>query len=220
MTEPRGHSLLVERTAHYYTLGEAGGHVQYLWIACHGYGQLARKFIRKFDFLDTNKHLVLAPEGLSKFYWQGFSGDPVASWMTRENRLDEIRDYAAFLSQLYKKYTGLCPDARIVLFGFSQGVATQLRWMLQDFPVFDYLLLYAGSLPEDLDYRSGLTYLEQGAIHLLYGEQDEFISSEALSRMEQMLRDNALEARVHSFPGRHQVDRKALGAWVVEHLAG
>ena len=194
MSEPRGHSIMVEKTAHSYTLGEPGAHVRYLWIVCHGYGQLARKFIRKFDFLDNSEHLVSAPEGLSRFYWQGFHGEPVASWMTKEARLDEIKDYSAYLSRLYDTYVSHCPHAKIVLLGFSQGVATQLRWMLRDFPAFDYLVLYAGTLPEDLDY----------------GTEDEFISADVLSRMQTLLEDHALPVNLHTFPGTHQVDRKVL----------
>ncbi|MDP4710412.1 MAG: hypothetical protein NWR67_00990 [Saprospiraceae bacterium] len=219
MSEPRGHSLMVQKTAHYFTLGEPGEHVRYLWIVCHGYGQLARKFIRKFDFLDRSAHLVIAPEGLSRFYWQGFHGEPVASWMTREDRLDEIRDYAAYLSQLYATYVPRCPQAKIVLLGFSQGVATQLRWMLQDFPAFDHLILYAGMLPDDLDYRSHQSYLRGGNTHLLYGTEDEFLSADALSRMQMLIRDNDLELRVHTFAGNHQVDRTVLDRYFNQYLA-
>ena len=210
MNEPRGHSIMVEKTAHYYTLGEPGAHVKYLWIVCHGYGQLARKFIRKFDFLDSSEHLVIAPEGLSRFYWQGFHGEPVASWMTKEARLDEIKDYSAYLSRLYGTYVSHCPHAKIVLLGFSQGVATQLRWMLRDFPAFDYLILYAGTLPEDLDYKTHLDYLQRGQTHLLYGTEDEFISTDVLSRMELLLEEHTLPVNLHTFPGTHQVDRKVL----------
>lgn len=210
MTEPGAHRMLVEKTAHYYSLGEAGEHVRYLWIVCHGYGQLARKFIRKFDFADPKEHFVLAPEGLSRFYWNGFSGEPVASWMTRENRLDEIRDYSVFLSSLYDSYKSRCPQAKVILFGFSQGVATQLRWMFRDFPDFDHLILYAGSLPEDLDYRTNSAYLSQGKVHLWYGTEDEFITPEVLSRNEDLIRNNTLEVGLRSFSGRHQVDRKVV----------
>jgi hypothetical protein len=68
------HSIQVERTARYYTLGTAGPSTQQFWIACHGYGQLAERLISKFRDLDTDRQFVLAPEGLSKFLLEGSVG--------------------------------------------------------------------------------------------------------------------------------------------------
>jgi hypothetical protein len=64
-------------------------------LVTHGYGQLAKTFIRRFEPIMDAQTLVVAPEGLSRFYWGGFDGPVVASWMTREDRLDEIADCAA-----------------------------------------------------------------------------------------------------------------------------
>jgi len=59
--------LRVERTARYYRLGGGGG-VRQLWVACHGYRQLAGHFLRRFEALDDPSRLIVAPEGLSRFY--------------------------------------------------------------------------------------------------------------------------------------------------------
>ncbi|MEL6276926.1 MAG: phospholipase, partial [Bacteroidota bacterium] len=85
--QPTAHRLPVQRTAHFYTLGEPSANVKRMWFACHGYGQLASTFIRKFDQLAGAEDYVVAPEGLSRFYWQGFTGKVVASWMTSADRL-------------------------------------------------------------------------------------------------------------------------------------
>ena len=85
--EPISHHLSVEKTARYFTMGEGKANCQYLWIVLHGYGQLASSVIKRFKTLDPDKHFVLAPEGLSRFYWgEGFGGKAVASWMTSEDR--------------------------------------------------------------------------------------------------------------------------------------
>ena len=44
---PREHHLTVPRSARYAVLGEPGPHVRTLWIAIHGYGQLAARFARR-----------------------------------------------------------------------------------------------------------------------------------------------------------------------------
>lgn len=203
--------MRVDRTAHYYTLGRPGPHVKYCWIACHGYGQLASRFIRKFDVVAGDDAFVLAPEGLSRFYWDGFSGDVVASWMTRADRLDEIEDYANYLQKLYDHFIPqLAPDVRIILFGFSQGVATQVRWMMRRFPAFHHLVAWAGTVPEDLDYHPHLEYFHRRRLHFVYGTEDQFLTPERRQWHEAMLREKQLSFAVQTFAGRHVVDREAL----------
>ncbi|HMQ46093.1 MAG TPA: hypothetical protein PKA00_00075 [Saprospiraceae bacterium] len=205
------HSLKVSRTAHYYTLGQTGKHLRYCWLVCHGYGQLASQFVQNFEVLDLSDTLVIAPEGLSLFYWQGFTGDPVASWMTRAHRLDEINDYSAYLSQVLDIYRAQLPDdCRIVLFGFSQGCATQLRWITQVHPAFDHLILWAGMMPEDIDYAPHLDYFSKKNIHLVYGESDQFLTPERMDQYRALIRQSGLHFQLHSFDGRHVVERKML----------
>ncbi len=62
------HSLVVPRTARYYTLGPTHGFPRELWFVCHGYGQLAERFLRQFAPLDDGTRLIVAPEALSRFY--------------------------------------------------------------------------------------------------------------------------------------------------------
>ena len=203
--------MRVDRTAHYYTLGRPGPHINYCWIACHGYGQLASRFIRKFDVVAARDTLILAPEGLSRFYWNGFTGDVVASWMTRADRLDEIEDYSNYLQTLYEQFIPrLAPDARVVLFGFSQGVATQVRWMMRRFPAFDHLVAWAGTVPEDLDYQPHLDYFQQRRLHFVYGTEDQFLTPERRRWHAAMLREKELPFAMRTFAGRHVVDRAAL----------
>ncbi|MFL5521990.1 MAG: hypothetical protein ACJ8B6_13695, partial [Gemmatimonadales bacterium] len=74
MSEPRvasaaadptitAHALIVPRTARYYTLGPTHGFPRELWFVCHGYGQLAGRFLRQFAPLDDGTRLIVAPEG-------------------------------------------------------------------------------------------------------------------------------------------------------------
>ncbi len=205
------HTIPVTKTAHFYTIGTPGKQVKYCWIACHGYGQLAKFFIRKFDVLAAENTFILAPEGLSRFYTEGLSGKVGASWMTKEDRLTEIADYANYLSILYDQFVPqLAEDVRIILFGFSQGSATQLRWMMHTFPRFDALVLWAGLVPEDLDYRPHAEYFANRDLHFVYGTKDPFITPERLSGHERLLAEQRLDFQVHTFDGAHTVDRETL----------
>jgi predicted esterase len=205
------HSIQVERTARYYTLGTAGPSTQQFWIACHGYGQLAERLISKFRDLDTDRQFVLAPEGLSKFYWKGVSGDVGASWMTKKDRLDEIRDYCAYLQHLYTHYRQQLPsDVQINLFGFSQGCATICRWALQEYPEFHHLILWAGVVPDDLHYPDHHDYFKNKKLRFYYGTQDEYLTPDRLQQYKDFLKAQDLEVDIHSFEGPHAVDRSLL----------
>src|SRR5437867_5464394 len=86
------HHLSVSRTARYFTLGERSAAVAEVWFACHGYGQLAARFLEQLRVLDDGTRYLVAPEGLSRFY---LSESPTerrvgARWMTREDRIADI----------------------------------------------------------------------------------------------------------------------------------
>ena len=209
------HSISVQRTAHYSTIGQPGPKVKYLIIACHGYGQLAKRFIRKFDVLDPEEVLVIAPEGLSRFYWGGLDGDVVASWMTREDRLDEIEDFCNYLQNLYDYYLPqLSAEVKVVLLGFSQGCATIMRWVMRDFPKCDYLSFWGGMIPEDLDYKPHLDYFKEKDITFFRGEEDPLITPDRLTFIRQVILETGIKGiKEIPFEGKHTVERSVLKNW-------
>src|SRR2546427_12791548 len=125
------HHLAVDKTARYYSLGEPGPATRQLWFVCHGYGQLAGRFLRHFEPLDDGSRVIIAPEGLSRFY---LSESPAerrvgASWMTREDRLVEIEDYVRDLDAADDHLRGgmRSEPVSVHAIGFSQGGATGSR---------------------------------------------------------------------------------------------
>ena len=208
------HATEVARTAHYASLGKPGPQVRQLWIVTHGYGQLSKTFIRRFIPICDEQTLVIAPEGLSRFYWGGFDGPVVASWMTREDRLDEIADFCNMLDQLYAHYVPQChPEVEINLLGFSQGTATQVRWIMRSFPKFHRLMLWAGQLPEDLDYQPQLDYFANKKLFFAYGDEDQFITPERLVFMQKVIADAGLQFAEVTYQGGHKVEKEALSEW-------
>lgn len=207
----QSHSIPVERSAHYYTIGSPGPHIKNLWIVCHGYGQLASRIIQKFTELDDGETLIIAPEGLSRFYWQGVTGHVAASWMTKMDRLEEISDYTRFIKKIYDQYTReLSEQVKIHLFGFSQGCATQCRWIMREFPKFDTLILWAGRLPEDLDYTPYTEYFASKDIYFIYGTEDQFLKQEFVDWQEGFAKEQRISYQTIVFKGKHVIDRKVL----------
>ncbi len=220
MSTIQNHDIKVSRTAHYSTLGTASSSTKYLIIACHGYGQMAKRFIRKFDAIAGDDVLVVAPEGLSRFYWGGLTGEVVSSWMTKEDRLSEIEDYTHFIEGLYQKYTPLvAQDAKIVLFGFSQGCATIMRWAMHTFPACDHFAFWAGMIPEDINYQPHLDYFADKEVTLFHGDKDPLITPERLAFIKKVIVETGIEGvKEYPYQGEHKIERSFLKTWFEESV--
>jgi predicted esterase len=201
------HKLKVLKTAHYYTIGQPTEGVKYFWFVTHGYGQLASRIIRKFEIFEGNDaHFIVAPEALNRFYWKFQTNEVGASWMTKNDRLDEIEDYSNFLTTVFEQFTAQLPqDVKIILFGFSQGCATQLRWILRGCPKFDNLILWGGTLPEDLDYQPFENYFSNKKLHFIVGNTDEFINQKAIDWHLDFAKLQKLNMDYTLFEGKHEV---------------
>ena len=99
----RTHHLTVARTARYATAGAAPADAARLWVVFHGYGNRAADFIAPFADAAPPDTRVVAPEGLSRFYTEPPRADgghlqrTGATWLTRDDREDELRDALAML---------------------------------------------------------------------------------------------------------------------------
>lgn len=214
------HAIAVPRTARYFTLGPTHGFPRELWFVCHGYGQLANRFLRQFVPLDDGTRLLVAPEGLSRFYLDPIPkrrNDPSprigASWMTREDRESEIADYVAYLERLATEIrhplSGAAP--RIVVLGFSQGTATVSRWLAASEMRVDQLVLWGGSIPPELDLAAWATRLHGAAITLVAGDEDEFATAAAVASEAERLSAAGIAYSLLRFHGGHTVNETALG---------
>ncbi len=213
---PREHHLETRRTARYFTLGTPSEAVSEVWFVLHGYGQLAGTFIEEFAALDDGRRLIVAPEGLSRFYAQG-SGGPDSkvggSWMTREDRLVEIEDYLRYLDALHDAVFAQVPRERVrlTLLGFSQGTATASRWALRGKGRVDRLVLWAGVLPPDTEWRAEARRLNALGLTFVIGERDEWASGN-LALAEGALERAGVSHRLVTFAGGHRMDRDCLRA--------
>ena len=58
-------------------------------------------FLGYCQALEDESRVLVAPEGLSRFYVNATHGLVGASWMTREDRQHEIDDYVGYLDAIY-----------------------------------------------------------------------------------------------------------------------
>ncbi len=205
------HSLNVNRTAHYHQIGTPGKHINRLIIACHGYGQAVDKFIQKFDQLDDGKTLIVAPEGLSKFYFGGMNGEVGASWMTKEHREDEITDYLNYLEQLQALLTPqLSDDLKVTLYGFSQGGTTITRYAILRQPSYHRLIIWASDFAHDIDFKAANQHLKTKQIYWVIGNQDQFINESVKEKYLAFAKEQEIPYQLVEFEGKHQIKREVL----------
>lgn len=197
--------ISISKSARVCTLGEPSEKTQKLWIVLHGYGQLAPYFIRKFEGIDDGESVVVAPEGLNRFYLKGFSGRVGATWMTKEDRLTDIRDNHNYLDQILAHYSKKCPNARIGLIGFSQGAATAVRWYCHTENPPQRVIIWSGSFPEDLNWFDDIPKLNRVKPTFVLGDNDEFFSEDRVEEQSVWLKTKGLEFDVVRFSGGHDI---------------
>lgn len=206
------HRLEVRRSARYCTIGTAGTALRQVWFVCHGYGQLAAGFLRSCEALDDGTRLVVAPEGLSRFYLSGGSGDIGASWMTREDRLHEIADYVRLLDHVYRDVFQRVDRSRVTVYtlGFSQGAATATRWVAMGDGRSDHLILWGGEPPPELSDERSTARLRAVPITVVWGSRDQYASSERIAEGRTRLERSGIGVRVRTFEGGHRLDDDTL----------
>ena len=201
------HQITVSKTARYCTLGDFSDKTKEVWIVLHGYAQLSSDFLLPFTILNDDSRFFVAPEGLNRFYAKGFGGKPAATWMTSEMRESEIKDYVLYLNTLYECLRLGEGNKKVVLLGFSQGVATATRWLHQTTHRVDELIIYAGEIAAELrnPISSKLTSIP---ITYVTGDKDRLIDSARLAEVKVLMK--SLNAREIVFSGGHEVTPDTL----------
>ena len=206
--------IRVPRTARYHVLGDPAT-ARMVWVLLHGYGQLARFFLNKFEGLEDGL-LIAAPEGLSRFYLDAQHQRVGATWMTREDREHEIGDQLSYLDALAASLLDGCPRATgLGVLGFSQGVATACRWTALGKANAQHLVLWGGSMPPDLDRDLMRQRWGDMRVHLVQGEKDELVPEQVVSANAAILQRAQVEHSVHHHAGGHALDAVLLGRLLV-----
>ena len=212
------HHLVVPRTARFYTVGELAPATDDLWIVCHGYGQLAASFIETFEVVAAPRRVIVAPEGLSRFYLDRnrSAADPNpavgATWMTREDREHEIEDHVRYLDALVDHVRARVATDRVRLrvLGFSQGVATVGRWIERGRVRVNDLVLWAGSFPTDVDLTVAAGRLANVPVTVVVGTRDQLASWAAADAQVARFTAAGITARLVQFDGGHRLDDDTL----------
>lgn len=210
MQENRIH---IPKTCRYYSLGNITT-AKNIWFTLHGYGQLAKFFIKNFEVLNNDENFVVAPEGFHRFYLDGMKGRVGASWMTSEDRLTDISDYVSYLDLVHEdvKSKNKNSESRLIVLGFSQGVATASRWMALGNTKPDLAIFWAGAFPPDLQPSDSNRWFSHIPTYCVVGDNDEYISAESIERAKEHYGSLGINPEWLSFEGGHNIPKAAFEA--------
>jgi predicted esterase len=207
------HTLEVSRTARYHVQVSGGSVGAGVWFLLHGYGQLAAPFLASLVALARPGRLLVAPEALSRFYLRRGTGEVGASWMTREERVDEIRDTVRYLDLVWERVAAehaLPPSVPLHAFGFSQGAAAAARWAVLGRAPVAHATLWACPLPPDLDLALHAERSRRLRWTFALGDADTTIDRAAWDSGLARLSAAGIEPECLRFPGAHDLDAAAL----------
>ena len=200
-------------SARYFTNQIDFSEAKAIWYVFHGYGQLAFYFLRKFEILSKYKILVVAPEGLSRYYLNDTKGRVGATWMTKEDRERDILNYTRYFETVFRVTQSQLPNwIPTTLLGFSQGAATVCRCASSPLIQFDRMILWAGLFPFDLDPVKGKSVFNDKQVDFVYGTQDPYLSDERFMELEKLSGQFEVTLNKYSFNGVHDIDNHMLEA--------
>lgn len=208
------HHIRVAKTARYWTVGAAPDPGSEVWFVLHGYKQLARRFLRRFVGIAGPSRMIVAPEALSRFYISpepgrhGPSSTVGATWMTREDREREIVDYVDYLDRLAESLD--VAGRSLTVLGFSQGVATATRWVVNGKVRPHRLLLWGDVSPPDLDLRSAPASLSAVDVTLVRGSSDRALAPDLVASEAERLDGAGIAYTTISYDGGHDIDPETL----------
>lgn len=200
-------TLQIEKKARYFQLGNPGNDTSIVWVVLHGYGMLSEFFIKKFKKLENKNTLILAPEALNRFYIDTNYGRVGASWMTKDERQDDIKENIKYLNTLMDQIIKEIGHNRLKInvLGFSQGGATACRWLFKSGLKFENLIMWAGDIPKDTLTEENRLKWSNMNTHLVMGKKDELINEEMKAKFLKLVTDYKLDYKLTLYDGDHRI---------------
>ncbi|SCX95411.1 Predicted esterase [Nonlabens sp. Hel1_33_55] len=182
-----------------------------IWICFHGLGYLARFFKKYFKDFDPDIHAVFVLQAPSKFYLGKEFKHVGASWLTKVDTVQEMKNNINYIDQVLE-IEDLLDDPRLVFMGYSQGVSIATRYLKHYARSIKALILHSGSIPDELNEEDGQLFRQTAnrIIHIV-GTKDEYLTDERIKKEQQkidlLFRDTC---ELHRPDIKHEVDTQLL----------
>lgn len=189
----------------YNTLNALEETTKNIWVVFHGMGYLSRFFLKYFKTLNPAENYIIAPQAPSKYYMGPELKHVGASWLTREDTVEETKNVLNYIAAAIKQ-EGVSKDPRLIVMGYSQGVSIALRWMAKNNIQCKSVILHSGGIPVELKPKDFDYLKKETPVTYIYGNKDEYIN-EARKTEQALLGSNLFGdlLNVQQFQGNHQV---------------
>ncbi len=211
--EPTFLRLTVERPARVLVLGNPAA--PEVWVALHGYGQLAATFAPSFVPLAGPARCVILPEAPARFYLDAAHQRVGASWMAREYLTPEAHaaearraEVASLCAYLDATVAHVAPGRPVSVLGFSQGAHVAARWAALGQTPAQRLVLWGVPFPDDLDPSAHRERL--AGFTLVAGDADPLVTPARLDPSLARLDAAGLPYRLERYAGAHVLDPAVL----------
>lgn len=177
-----------------------------VWVVFHGLGYLSKYFINYFSKLNPEENFIVAPQAPSKYYLGKNFKHVGASWLTKENTVEETKNVLAYVDSVFETEITTTPKNLIVL-GYSQGVSIASRWVASRKINCDHLLLHSGGIPTELIPEDFSFLNKQTKVTYIYGNKDQYINE--ARKTEETIKGNHLFGKhleIKVFEGVHEVN--------------
>jgi len=170
-------------------------------VGFHGYAQGANvmlELLRRVPGADTWR--LVAIQALHPFYNK--YNQIGASWMTPQDREHAIEDNVAYVDAVLAALAAEsgAPE-RLVVCGFSQGVAMAYRAGLRCAPAADAIVAVAGDVPPEFRERAPRPWPR---VRIVTGTKDTWFTPERLRADEAALRAQGADVDATTFEGPHE----------------
>ena len=168
----------------------------------HGYAEGAETQLERMRAIPgAGRWRLVAVQGLHRFY-QRRENQVIASWMTRQDRELAIADNLAYVEGVMRDVEKEWPGApRVVLAGFSQGVAMVYRVAAAAPRPVDGVIAVGGDVPPELD-AAALARVPSALV--CRGERDEWYTTDKFDNDIGRLREAGVAVRPLAFNGGHE----------------
>lgn len=189
----------------YSTLNTLDRNTENIWFVCHGMGHLSRYFIKQFESLPSTTNYIIAPQAPSKYYINPTYKRVGASWLTKENTIDEMENIVSYFDAIFKNQR-LNSNPNLILLGYSQGVSVAIRYAARREIQFKEMWLVAGGIPKELN-QSDFSYLKSNPpVKFFYGNKDEYLNETRIREESTKLTQLFRNSEIHEFEGTHDFD--------------
>jgi predicted esterase len=168
----------------------------------HGYAEGAETQLERMRAIPgARRWRLVAIQGLHRFY-QRRENQVIASWMTRQDRDLALEDNLAYVAGVMHEVAREWPGAsRIVLAGFSQGVAMTFRAATAASQPVDGVIAVGGDVPPELE-AAALARVRSALV--CRGERDEWYTKDKFDNDLRRLREAGATVRPLAFDGGHE----------------